>query len=83
MNGDKVTYFHSFEVEYIPKEIKKFIKNKNDAINIFRIQAYNSVIFGYVCTGFIDFMLKSKCLLGYNNSFSPNEYKKNEKIILK
>ena len=28
-NDDNVTYFHSFEVEYIPKEIKKFIENKN------------------------------------------------------
>ena len=38
---------------------------------------------GYFCIGFIDFMLKSKSLLTYTNSFSPNEYKKNNKIILK
>ena len=38
---------------------------------------------GYFCIGFIDFMLKGKSLLEYTNSFSPNEYKKNDKIILK
>ena len=40
---------------------------------------------GYFCIGigFIDFMLKGKSLLDYTNLFSPNEYKKNDKIILK
>ena len=33
--------------------------------------------------GFIDFMLKGKCLLGYTNLFSPNDYEKNDRIILK
>ena len=37
---------------------------------------------GYFCTGFIDFILKGKGLLEYTNLFSPNEYKKNDKIIL-
>ena len=40
-------------------------------------------MYSYFCIGFIDFMLKSKSLLGYTNLFSPNEYKKNDKIILK
>ena len=38
---------------------------------------------GYVCIGFTDFMLKSKSLLEYINLFSPNNYGKNDKIILK
>ena len=38
---------------------------------------------GYFCTGFIDFMLKGKSLLDYAYLFSPNEYEKNDKIILK
>ena len=29
VNDNTVTYFESFEFEYIPKEIKKFIGNKN------------------------------------------------------
>ena len=45
------------------------------------MQAYDSVICGYCCTGFIDFMLKCKFLLEYTNLFFPNEYKKNGKII--
>ena len=38
---------------------------------------------GYFCIEFINFMLKGKSLLEYANLFSPNEYKKNDKIILK
>ena len=38
---------------------------------------------GYFCIGFIDIMLKGKSLLDYTNLFSPNEYRKNDKIILK
>ena len=37
----------------------------------------------YFCIGFINFMLKGKSLLGYTNLFCPNEYEKNDKIILK
>ena len=37
---------------------------------------------GYVCIGFIDFMLKGKSLLDYINLFSPNEYEKNDETIL-
>ena len=56
--------------------------NKNIITNIDRIQAYNSVMCGYFCVGFIDFMLKGKSLLEYTNLFSPNDYEKNEKITL-
>ena len=35
--NNNVTYFDSFRVEHIPKEIKKFIDNKNIQTNIFRI----------------------------------------------
>ena len=38
---------------------------------------------GYFCIGFINFMLKGKSLLDYTNLFSPNYYKKNDKIMLK
>ena len=47
------------------------------------MQAYNSKMCRYFCIGFIDFMLKGKILLDYTNLFSPNEYKKNDKIVLK
>ena len=35
--NNNVTYFDSFGVEHIPKEIKAFIKNRNIKTNIFRI----------------------------------------------
>ena len=58
MNVENVTYFDSFGVLDIPKEIRKFIENKNIIINIYRIQTYDSIICGYFCIGVIGFMLK-------------------------
>ena len=71
MNGSNIIYFDSFGVEHIPKEIKKFIWNKNIITNIYRVQAYDSIMYEYFCIGFIDFMLKSKNLSDYTNLFSP------------
>ena len=42
--NNNVTYFDSFGVEHIPKEIKKIIENKNMKTNIFKIQAYDSAM---------------------------------------
>ena len=47
VNNKTVTYFDSFGVEDIPKEIEKIIGNKNIIANIFRIQAYDAVMCGY------------------------------------
>ena len=47
------------------------------------MQANDSIMCGYFCNEFIDFILKGKSLLEYTNLFSPNEYEKNNKIILK
>ena len=62
LHNDDVTYFDSFGVEHIPKEIKTFATNKNIKTNILRIQAYDSIMCGYFCTGFINFMLAGKKL---------------------
>ena len=83
MQNNNVTYFGSFVVKHISKEIKAFINNKNIKTNIFRIQAYDSVICGYFYIGFIDFMLKRKTLTEFTNLFSPNNFKENDDIILK
>ena len=64
-----VTYFDSFGVEHIPKEIKIFIKNKIIKTNIFRIEAYDSIMCRYFCTGFLDFMLARKTLTDFTNLF--------------
>ena len=83
MNAGNVTYFDSFGVEHIPKEIQKLRGNKNIITNIYRIQAYDLIMCGYFCIGFIEFMLKVESLLDYANLFSPNDYEKNYKIILR
>ena len=83
VNNNNVTYFDGFGVENIQSKIRKFIGNKSITTNIYRIQAYDSIMCGYFCIGFIDFMLKGKILVEYTNLFSPNEYRKNDKIILK
>ena len=83
VNAENVTFFDKFGVENILQKIRKFIGNKNITRNIYKMQAYDSIMRGYFCIGFIDFMLKSKTLLEYTNLFFPNEYKKNGKITLK
>ena len=90
MNNNDVTYFDSFGVEHIPEEGKAFInrllssasQNKKIKTKIFRIQAYDSVTCGYFWTGFIDFIFKGKTLTEYTNLFSPNNFEKNDDIIL-
>ena len=76
VNNKTVTYFDSFGVEHIPKEIMKFIARKKIIANICRIQAYDSIICGYFCIGFINFMFNGKSLKDYNDLFSPNDLKK-------
>ena len=79
---NKIVYFDSFGVEHIPEKIKEFIGNKNIKTNIYRAQANNSVMCGYFCIGFIDFMLAGKTLIDYTALFSPYDFNKNDQIIL-
>ena len=44
--------------------------------NIFRKQASSSIMCGYFCIAFIDFMLARKTLTNFTNIFSPNNFKK-------
>ena len=78
--SNEVIYFDSFGVEHVPEEIKKFIRNKNIA-NIFRLQAYDSIMCGYFCIKFTNFMFNGKSLVDFTNLFSPHDFKKNDKII--
>ena len=83
VDNDDVTYFDSFSGENIPKEIKAFIdRSLSITTNIFRIQTYDSIMCGYFCIGFINFMLAGKTLTDFTNLFSPNNFKKNDDIIL-
>ena len=81
VNNKTVTYFDSFGIEHIPKEVKKFIGNRNIISNIYRIQNYDSIMCGYFCIGLIDYMFKGKSLTDCTNLFSLNNVKKNDDII--
>ena len=74
VNNKTIIYFDSFGVEHIPREIMKFMARKNIIANIYRIQAYDSIMCGYFCIGFINFMFNGKSLTDYTNLFSPNEF---------
>ena len=86
VNNKTVTYFDSFGDEHITKEIIKFIgneqsssakkSNKNIITNIYRIQAYDSIMCGYFCIGFINFMFNGNSLTDYTSLFSSNDLKK-------
>ena len=78
---NEVIYFDSFGIEHIPKEIEHATGNEKIKASIFRLQAYDSIMCGYYCIEFINYMLKSKTLLDYTNLFSPNDFKKNDQII--
>ena len=86
---NEAIYFDSVGIEYIPKEINKFINSdttnrsslKRIKSHMFRIQAYDSIMCGYFCIEFINYMLKGKTLLDYTNLFSPNDFKKNDQVI--
>ena len=77
VNNKTVTYLDSFGIEHIPKEVKKFIDNRNIISNIYKIQNYDSIMCGYFCIGFIDYMFKGRSLTDYTNLF-----KKSDDIIL-
>ena len=76
VNNNTVTNFDSFGI------VKKFINNKNIIANIFRIQAYDSVMCGYFSITFIDYMFIGKSLTDYTNLFSPDNLKNNYDTIL-
>ena len=59
-NRNEIVYFDSFRAEHLPEEIKGFIGNNNIKANIFRVEAYNSVMCDYFCIGFIDFSSQVK-----------------------
>ena len=69
VNDNNVT----FGVEHMLKETKKFIGNKNIITNIYKIQAYDSIMCGCFCIGFTDFMSKGKSLLDYTKLYLDYE----------
>ena len=82
VKDNEITYFNSFGVEHVPREIKRFIEHKNIKTNIFRIQADNSIMCGYFCIGFIDFMFGGRSLIDFTSLFSRYDFNKSDDIVL-
>ena len=74
-------YFDSFGIEHIPKEIKHPTGNKEIKANIFRIQAYDSIMCGYFCIEFITYMFDGKSLIDFTSLFSPHDFKKIDETV--
>ena len=81
IDKNMATYFDSFDIEYIPQELSSKIKDKSVTYSIFRIRDDDSIMCGFYCITFIEYMLVGKILVDYTNFFSPNDYKKNDKLI--
>ena len=64
------------------KKLKDLLDTKNIKTNIFRIHADNSIMCGYFCIGFVDFMFAGRSLVIFTTWFSPYDFKKNDGIIL-
>ena len=67
--NNNITIFNSSGVEPVPKEIKIFIDKSLVVTTVFRIQAYDSVMWRYFCTAFINFILPRKTLTDFTNLF--------------
>ena len=83
INKNTAIQFNSFKTEYILQGVLNKIKDKSVAHNIFRMQDNESIMPGFYCVDFKEYMLAGKTLLEYTNLFSLDDYKKNEKIIYK
>ena len=75
------------EVEWFISNVlllNMFLKKlkKNIIANIFRVQANNSAMCGFLGIGFIDFMVAGEKLTDFKTLFSPYGFKKNDNIIL-
>ena len=81
VNGNIVIYLIAFGVNIFQNKLKS-LWEKNIIAKMYRIQVYDSIMCGYFCIEFIDFMLKGKTSLDYANLFYPNKYEKNDIIIL-
>ena len=81
VKNSEITYFDCFGIEHVPKEIKRFIEHKNIKTNIYRVQKYNSIMCGFFCIGFIDFMFTGKSLIDFTSMFSPYDFQNMIKLL--
>ena len=70
VTGNNVTYFNTFGIEQILKEVKTFMANKN----IIRIQVYDSIMWGCFCIRFIYLMCQGKSLTDFSKLLLPHNF---------
>ena len=63
INRNTAVYFDYFGIEYTPQEVLIKIKDKSIAHTIFTIQDHDSIVCGFYCMAFIEYMLARKTLL--------------------
>ena len=80
MDRNLAVYFGSFGIEYISLGVSNKIKDKLVTHNKFRTQDNESIMCRFYRITFKEQMLSGETLLDYTNLFSPNDYKKNDKI---
>ena len=78
-------HFDSFGIEYISQQVWNKIRDKSITYTTYLKNKIDndSIMSGFYCIVFIEYMLSGKTLSDYTNLFSPNDYKKNDKIINK
>ena len=74
-------YFHSFGIKCIPQEVLNKNKDKSVRHNELRIQDKDCIMCGFYCIAFIEYMIAERTLFDCTNLFSPNGYKKKNKVI--
>ena len=67
IDRNKALYFYSFGIVYIPQEVINKIKDKSITHNIFRIYSDDSIICGFYCITFIEYIIAENFLLHYTN----------------
>ena len=82
MDSDNMTFLNGFGVEHILEGIDRIIGKKYMTTKIYIKQVYDSLICGYFYLGFIVFALNNKRLTNFTDLFSPNNFKKDDKMIL-
>ena len=60
INRNTAVYFDSFGIEYIPQEVLNKFKDKSIMHNILRIQDDDSIVCGFCCIAFIEYMIAGK-----------------------
>ena len=72
IDRNAAVYFVSFLIQYIPSEVLNKIIDKSITHKIFRIQGNESVMCGFYCIAFTEYMFAGKTLLDYTSLFSPS-----------